>query len=888
MRYLHLIINNDSTFRETNYINNRSSSVVNVTSAIPADIVVSNLQLPDTLFAYKNNRIRYTITNNGPAVANGTWNDSIYISCSPTYNPTTAYFVQARQQVRNLVSGASVIDSFNLVTQAGYLYNNCFSKTDETNVYVFVKANANSGVYEGALANNNVTGSGLKRLNNTHVDFMVTQVTGPETATVGRSFGATWQVQNIGLQPTEGEWQSRYTFWNDGIYFSPDSVFNSNAVLAGGKAVYSRLAPGQHYNEQMNVVVPKLATGNYYVFARTDYLNSIPGEIEKGNNTKVIRNVDGTAKKIQVEQLPLPDLVSYTENAPATMATGQPIKVNYRIKNEGVGPAFPTTWTDNVWLSTDLVPNNGNDLLLATKTRTGGLLVGAEYLDSISTNIPLHVATGNYIIIVQTDAANAVIEISENNNVSFSPIAIFTPASSDLIVNNVMHADTAWLGYPINNLSWAVQNISANAATGVSTDGIYLSKSGQADETAVLQGVLNKNVNLPPLVSTSYSSAPMVTGVTEGNYSLLVRTDLLNNIPETDKSNNIGQSGNPIFIGVRPLTLDVPEQNTLQNIERYYKLSIPDSLLGATILVTLKTPDSLSLKNEIFAGAGYIPGAARFDHQFNIPNSGNQTLLIESANASAYYITVRSATPNPPVQNITLTAVKLPFAILTIQSNSGGNGGNVTVKINGSLFTQGMTAKLSKAGTTINATKIFFMSGGLVYATFPLQGKPLGFYNIRLEKTDGTVAELANAFSVVAPNAGGLLTGGGTNSGPNRPGTEPGCDPGADAGLNSLLVTELVYPAKVFNGLTFPVQVKYTNPTNMDIPAPTRVLFNDFNLKMSQSIATLESGTNPMAFQLTETNGPPGIIRAGGSGSFTVYSRAPVISGLAIVTFILE
>jgi hypothetical protein len=638
----------------------------------------------------------------------------------------------------------------------------------------------------------------------------------------------------------------------------------------------------------MNVVVPKLATGSYYVFAKSDYANSIPGEIEKGNNSNLVRDENGTAKKIQVEQLPLPDLISLIENAPSTMATGQPIKINYRVKNEGAGPAFPTTWTDNVWLSTDLVPNNGNDVLLATKTRIGGLAIGNEYLDSISTNIPLHVATGNYIIIVQTDAGNAVIEITENNNASFSPITIFTPASSDLIVNKVMHADTAWLGYPINNLNWTVQNSSANAATGASSDGIYLSKSGNADETAVLQGVLNKNVNLPPLSSASYNFATTVTGVTEGHYSLLVRTDLLNNIPETNKNNNIGQSGNPIFIGVRPLALGVPEQNTLQNIERYYKLSIPDNLLGATILVTLKTPDSLSLKNEIFAGAGFVPTAARFDHRFDIPNSGNQTLLIESANAPVYYITVRSATPNPSVQNITLSAVKLPFAILTIQSNSGGNGGNVTVKINGSLFSQGMSAKLTKAGNTINATKIFFMSGGLVYATFPLQGKPLGLYNISLEKTDGSKAELSNAFSVVAPNTGGLLTGGGINSGPNQPGTVPGCDPGADAGLNSQLVTELVYPAKVFNGLTFPVQVKYTNPTNMDIPAPTRVLFNDLNLKMSQSLATLESGVNPMVFQLMETNGPPGIIRAGGSGSFTIYCRAPVIRGVATVTFIIE
>jgi subtilase family serine protease len=888
MRYFHLIVNHDSTFRETNYVNNRKNPGVNIITATPADIIISNIQLADTLKAYKNNRISYTITNNGPATANGTWNDSIYISCSPTYSQSTAYFVQARQQTRNLPTGASVTDSFNLVTQAAYTYNACFGMNDETDIYVFVKTNANNGVFEGAFTNNNISGSESKRLNNTHVDHIVTQVSGAATTTVGRNYPVTWQVFNQGQMPTEGFASQRYFGWSDGIFFSPDSTFNSNAVLAGSKSVFTPLQNGQQYAEQLHVIVPKLPSGDYYVHARTDINVNISGELIKTNNTNVIRDGGGKARKIYVEQLPLPDLVSEVVNAPATTATAQPVKVNYRVKNEGAGDAFPASWIDNVWLSTDLIPNNGNDILLSSKTRSGGLNAGAAYLDSIIATIPQNVATGNYIIIVHTDAPNGVIEISENNNLSFSPIAIFTPASSDLIVNNVAHPDTAWLGYPIADVLWEVQNASAFAANGISTDGIYLSKTGNIDETAVLQGVLNKNVNLSPLVSQSFQLAPFASGVTEGLYSLLVRTDLLNNIPETDKTNNTGQSGKSIFIGVKPLVLNVPENNTLQNIERYYKMHIPDSLLGATILVTLKTPDSLSLKNELYAGAGYVPTAARFDHRFDIPNSGNQTLLIESAKATDYYIMVRSATPNPPVQNITLTAVKLPFAILTIQSNTGGNGGNVTVKINGSLFEQGMTARLSKTGTTIEASRIFFVNGGAVFATFPLQGKPPGIYTISLHKTDGSIAELANSFSVVAPGTGGLLTGGGINTGPNRPGNEAGCDPGADAGLNSQLVTELVYPAKVFNGQTFPVQVKFTNPTNMDIPAPTRVLFNDLQLKMNYTIGSIENGSNPFVLQLTETGGPPGIIRAGGSGSVTIYCRAPFLWGIAFVNFTIQ
>jgi hypothetical protein len=888
VRYLHIIINFDSTFRESNYVNNLTHRHVNISEATPADLLVSNLQLPDTLRAFKNNRISYTITNTGSAAAIGPWTDNIFLSCSPTFNPSTSYLLMSRQQQRNLSPGASFTDEFDVAPHPAYQYHGCFGTNDETNVYIHILANANGNVFEGSLSANNTTSSGIKRFNNTHVDHIVTKVTAQHAGTVGRGYQVNWQVLNIGLMPTEGGWNSSYSGWYDAVYFSPDSVLNENAVFAGWKLLNNRINTGQFYLEQTNIIVPKLATGQYYVHVKTDLYNGISAEINKSNNSNLFRLANGEPVKVNIEQLPLPDLIPQIHTAPATGATGQPIEINFRISNDGAGATFPNTWTENIWLSTDLIPNNANDLLLSTRTRTSGLQVGENYSGTITTNIPSNVAAGNYILILQTDGGKAVIEISEENNLAFSPIAIFTPPGSDLIVQQVNHPDTAWLGHPINNVNWQVQNVSPNAATGVSADGIYLANSTQVDGNEVLQGILNKNINIPPLSSQALNHAPLVTGVTEGLYRLIVRTDLLNNIPETDKTNNSGISEKPIFIGVKPLLLDVPEKNTLHQVDRYYKINIPDELRGATILVTLKTPDSLTLKNEMYAAGGYIPTAARFDQRFDFPNSGNQTLLIESANEAEHYIMVRSVTPGAPVQDITLTVVRLPFAILTVQSNSGGNGGNVTVKILGSLFTQGMTARLSRPGTSIEASRIFYKSGGLVFATFPLQGRPMGLYTLNLHKPDGSVAELPNSFSIVAPGTGGLITGGGNNTGPNRPGTEPGCDPGADAGLNGLLVTELIYPAKVFNGQTFSVQVKFTNPTNMDIPAPTRVLYNDLNLKMSSNVQTTNNGSTPMVMQLVEQGGPPGIIRAGGSGTVTIYCRAPLVAGFAVVTFTIQ
>ncbi|HRF20208.1 MAG TPA: hypothetical protein PK977_18650, partial [Chitinophagaceae bacterium] len=76
------------------------------------------------------------------------------------------------------------------------------------------------------------------------------------------------------------------------------------------------------------------------------------------------------------------------------------------------------------------------------------------------------------------------------------------------------------------------------------------------------------------------------------------------------------------------LKLGIPELNTLQTVNRYYKLHIPDSLQGATILVTLKTNDSLLVRNEMYIGGGFVPTPANYDYRFETPNYGNQQIVL--------------------------------------------------------------------------------------------------------------------------------------------------------------------------------------------------------------------------------------------------------------------
>lgn len=870
-RYFYVQTNYDSAFRETNSTNNISTAAtIIITSAAPNDLVVSNIVLADTMFTVFNANLKYTVSNIGTGTTSGTWKDSIFISCSSTFNQATSYYVAKRSHSEIVPGGGSYTDSFNINIPFAYNINNCFPKTSLNTAYFYIKTNADNVVYEGANVNNNITGSGSRVLINPSVDHIVTGVTGPDTATVARSYQITWTVKNIGYNPGS----QYYSTWYDAIYFSPDSVFNSNAVIASGFGEFTPLNTNQVYTDTKSAIPPNIPTGDYYVFANTNYypLSGISHEIVLSNNTNVIRNGAGAAKKIHLIQPLLPDLTDSILTAPVSVAVGQPITVVHTVSNKGAGVTYPANWSNDLWLSADFIPGNAGDITLSAKNHTGALLPNQSYNDTNAAVIALNMLPGNYVLISRVNSTRNVVESNTNNNLAFKYVTIYSPAPSDLIVENIMKPDTVFLGYTLDTAKWVIKNIAPNTATGVSSDGIYLSKNNTLDSTAVLLGIKTKLISMAPLARDTISLVPLVNNVTEGNYNVIVKTDLLNNIVESNKNNNTGIAVSQLYVAVKELPLNILTANTLHTVSRFYKLIIPDSLSGATIQVILKSGDSLTMKNQMFVGKGFVPSAGHFDYTYSTPNYGNQQIVMTSVTAGVYYVTIRCVSATPVVQNITLKAVKLPFSILNVNSASGGNSGNVTIKISGSLFVNNMTAILNKTGTSLTASAVYFTNSTTVYATFNLQGKPLGIYDVTLTKPDSATTTLVNGFSVVNPNNGGLITGGGVNTGAGN-GNAPGCDPGAASGLNSQLVTEIVAPDKVLIGWPFVIQINYNNPTNVDIPAQSRTLYSDHNVLLALTPQGVANGTTSLYLELTEQNGPPGIIRAGGSGSILIYSK---------------
>lgn len=865
-KYFFVRTNADSAFAESNFNNNVSpAAMASVSTAAPVDLVVNNVTVADTSFVPGTVMIQYSVQNNGANAAIGETEDSVYISCNAVFSQETAFRVGVRKNSRNIVAGNSVADTVIIsIPKQAYLVNPCFAKADFSKVYFYVKANTGKSIYEAGDTTNNIGGSGEKTFANKNLDFEVSGLSGIDNGLVGRDYSLSWTLKNLGLSPNLGQWVEQ-------ILFSTDSLNTEDAVAINFYRRNVNLAPSDSKNFTANFTIPKMPTGDYYVMINIDPGAVLVNEVSRDNNKQWLRDENGKAKKIDIIQPLLSDLVGEIISAPTSVAVGQPLTVKYTVTNTGDGLTYPNNWADELYLSKGFKPDRyAGDIRMSARNHTGNLVVTESYQDSMTVTIPMNTAAGNYMLIASLDATNKVIEKNDTNNLALKPVMVYVPEPVDLVVTNVVSPDTVYLGYLVDSLGWHVQNVSANPAEGVSTDGIYLSKNPVFDSSAVLIGLKNKKIAMTALGTDTLALAPVVSNVPEGNYYIIVRTDLLNNIPETDKSNNDGVTAMPVFVSVKELKLDETLPDTM-SVPKYYKLVIPDSLLGATVLVTLKSEDSLTMRNEMYVGGGYIPSVLQWDYKFNTPNYGNQQILISDITQPVYYISVRSVSQVMQQQNITLHATRLPFAILMSQTNRGGNGGNVTVKLTGSLFTDSMTAKLTNGSTTINATKVYFINSTVVYATFPLQGKLLGVYDIVLTKKDNAEAVLEDGFSVVSPDNGGLYATG-MNTGPTGPGTQAGCDPGVPAGLNSQLVTELIAPDKVFAGWPFVVQINYSNPTNMDIPVQTKVLYNDYNIPMAFKKEDIANGSTSLFIEISESDGPPGVIRAGSSGTITIYT----------------
>ena len=668
-------------WHEINEQNNTYVLPIEITPS-GTDLTVTNAIAPASAGNEEEIEVSWTVTNRGDQDivitgggygygSNIDWNDSIYLSQDTIFDSEDIYLSGEwidEYDISSLLSGESYTKtesiSFNrrgVIPGNWHLLfvtdrNNDWQETDETN-------NTYSIPIE-------IKGS----------DLSVTQVNSPQSANWNETIDISWQVTNTGEKDILAEgYGYRSTVWLDGVYLSDDEIFDDNDTYLESRNILDGfpLIVGESYTNTASVSIPTTHIGSQYLLFITD-------EDSDWAETDETNNVVALPIEITAPDLNLIDVV-----APPQVGLGETIAISSTITNIGNGE-INQNWLDQVYLSTDTILD-GNDRVLSTITNTNSLASGNSYTFADQITIT-DIAIGDYYLIFSTDSQNNQPETDETNNVVTLPIEIVAP---DLSIVNVVAPPIASLEETIA-ISSTITNIGNGKTNQNWLDRVYLSTDTILDnEDRVLSTTTNTNTLA---VEDSYllDLNITITDIAVGDYYLIFDTDIQNNQPEIDETNNLITQPIEIIapdVAISNITLaDTNPKQSNQSLSLSWTVTnqgtktVEQPLLDRIYISTDGTlTDSILLAevpyNEIVAiGDSYtanievtLPILPDGDYSIIVVTDSNDTIIESNENNNSQTTTLQLRHPNlvptltpfnePVTSN---TTVSLPWTIANI------------------------------------------------------------------------------------------------------------------------------------------------------------------------------------------------------------------------------
>ncbi len=147
-----------------------------------------------------------------------------------------------------------------------------------------------------------------------------------------------------------------------------------------------------------------LTSGDYFFIAVIDEDNQVPG-------------VSGTlSRQVTIDPAPqsLPNLFTGLIQFEQPVVSPSSMQIDYEIANSGNSDANGP-FNVEVFISPNDV-NPANDILLATRTLSGGVPRAGRNSDSVTVSIPDNLAAGQYRFIIVADSENQIPESDESNS----------------------------------------------------------------------------------------------------------------------------------------------------------------------------------------------------------------------------------------------------------------------------------------------------------------------------------------------------------------------------------------------------------------------------------------------------------------------------------------
>ncbi len=605
--YVYVTANADASVNEyaNTYSNTTSSSSISITLTPPANLVPTAITVPSTGNSGQDLSVSWTVKNNGSnAPYESLWNDKIYISTSSTFDANTATLLGTYYKT----SGTSLSVGTSYTETESYTLPNGISG----NYYVYVVADADNMVYEYNSDNDNTlkSTSAVVVSLSASPDLTIPTATTDATMYAAYSTSISWSVKNQGSATAAS--------YINAIYLSTDNILDSkDELLDTVKA--STLAANQTASLSTTITFDDdVAIGTYYIIISTDYDDAVYEYNGESNNT-ISKSVSMTWKYADL------NISSFT--APSSVTAGNSISASWTIQNIGSGKTYEDLWADYVYLSNDNV-YDANDTKLKTTYKNGVLDAGASYSQSsVSISIPNNVS-GNYYLILVTDASHTVDnETATSNNYLSQAIGVSGITPSDLIVSNATVPSSFYAGEKIS-ISYTIKNQGTGTTeTGNWYTGIYISNT--PDLSDEYKKLTQKKASTTLSTNASYSSSMDVTipSYYSGNYYIIVMADCNDDLYESsNESNNLNASLRNILV-TNPSDLIVTA------------ITMPSSIIlgnSASVSYTIKNNGSSTVVGDL-RDIAYLSSDNALDGSIDkMINYYDQTISLAAGNSATY------------------------------------------------------------------------------------------------------------------------------------------------------------------------------------------------------------------------------------------------------------
>ena len=246
----------NATF-DSHRANNVMAHPISVTQSDLPDLQLTSVAAPGILTTDMAYNLRFTVSNEGEHITHGDrWTDAVYLNNQPTM--VDAVLLGSKTHFGQLDVSAQYSDSINVIIPNIWT-GSC---------YLIVATDATDQIVEMNDESNNLLILPVSVARPLPCDLTVFPPDIPQSAIAGEDVQISWTVQNIGLNPAQGDIK-------EAVYLSSDSTWSSDDIMLGAVTYSVNLAVNGQAQRSASFPLQGVPIGDYYVVVKTNILNAL-------------------------------------------------------------------------------------------------------------------------------------------------------------------------------------------------------------------------------------------------------------------------------------------------------------------------------------------------------------------------------------------------------------------------------------------------------------------------------------------------------------------------------------------------------------------------------------------------------------------------------------